>query len=244
VSFEHAPRWCKVLPRLLTPNRKAPCCNLSRASSACRGWPILHVEGITGDGSRVYGYEPETKQQSSQWKIPKTEEGKAEPQRKLEHAHRVFRHLRDCAPWICPRRPDRERGILLQCSSPSEGGYSAKTTWTVVRGQLAAPWWQSTLSPSSRNAWVFRPKKGIITLPHPPYSPDLAPPDFFLFPKMKLQLKVRRFDRVEEIQRESQNALGTLRVQDFQHAFQQWQRRWDRCVAAQRDYFEGDAAQT
>ena len=48
----------------------------------------------------------------------------------------------------------------------------------------------------------------------------------------------------QEIQRESQNVLGTLREQDFQHAFQQWQRRWDRCVAAQGDYFEGDAAQT
>jgi hypothetical protein len=49
---------------------------------------------------------------------------------------------------------------------------------------------------------------------------------------------------LEEIQRESQNVLGTLREQDFQHAFQQWQRRWNRCVAAQGYFFEGDAAQT
>jgi hypothetical protein len=35
---------------------------------------------------------------------------------------------------------------------------------------------------------------------------------------MKLQLKGRRFDIVEEIQLESQNLLGTLREQDFQHA--------------------------
>jgi hypothetical protein len=49
---------------------------------------------------------------------------------------------------------------------------------------------------------------------------------------MLLQLKGRRFDRVEEIQRESQIILGAIREQDFQHAFQQWQRRWDRCVAA------------
>jgi len=90
----------------------------------------------------------------------------------------------------------------------------------------------------------FLAHKGTITLPHPPCSPHLAPCDFFLFPKMKLQLKSRRFDRVEEIQRESQNVLGTLREQDFQHMFQQWQRRWDRCVAAQGDYFEGDVAQT
>jgi hypothetical protein len=61
---------------------------------------------------------------------------------------------------------------------------------------------------------------------------------------MKLQLKGRHFDRVEEIQQESQNVLGTLQEQVFQHAFQQWQRRWDRFVAAQGDYFEGDVAQT
>jgi len=90
----------------------------------------------------------------------------------------------------------------------------------------------------------FLAHNSIITLPHPAYSPDLAPWDFFFFPKMKLQLKGRRFDRVEEIQRESKNVLGTLREQDFQHAFQQWQRCWDRCVVSQGDYFEGDAAQT
>jgi len=61
---------------------------------------------------------------------------------------------------------------------------------------------------------------------------------------MKLQLKGRRFDTAEKIQRESQNVLGRLREQDFKHTFQQWQQRWDRCVAAQGDYFEGDAAQT
>jgi transposase len=86
----------------------------------------------------------------------------------------------------------------------------------------------------------FLAHSSIIT----PYSPDLAPCDFFLFPKMKLQLKSRRFDRLEEIHWESQNVLGTLREQDFQPAFKQWQRHWNRCVNAQGDYFEGDAAQT
>ena len=69
----------------------------------------------------------------------------------------------------------------------------------------------------------FLTHNSIITLLHLPYSPDLAPCNFFLFPKMKLQEKGRHFDRVEDIQRESQNVLGTLRDQDFQHAFQQWQ---------------------
>ena len=96
-------------------------------------------------------------------RIPKTEEGEAEPQCDQEHAHFVFRHSRDCAPWICPRRPDCERRFLLQCSSPSERGHSAKTNWIVARGQLAAPRWQCTFSLSSRNSWVSRPQQHYHT---------------------------------------------------------------------------------
>jgi hypothetical protein len=50
----------------------------------------------------------------------------------------------------------------------------------------------------------------MALIPHPPYSPDLAPCDFFLFPKMKLKLKGRRFDTTEEIQAESQRVLDNL----------------------------------
>jgi hypothetical protein len=39
---------------------------------------------------------------------------------------------------------------------------------------------------------------------HPPYSPDLAPCDFFIFPKMKMKVKGHRFDTIEDIQAESQ----------------------------------------
>ena len=61
----------------------------------------------------------------------------------------------------------------------------------------------------------------MAVIPHPTYSPDLAPCDFFLFPKMKLKLKGRRFDTIE-IQAESQRVLDTLLEKDFQEAFQKW----------------------
>jgi hypothetical protein len=51
----------------------------------------------------------------------------------------------------------------------------------------------------------------MAVIPHPPYSPDLAPCDFFLFPKMKLKMKRRRRDTIEEIQAESQRVLDTGR---------------------------------
>jgi len=57
---------------------------------------------------------------------------------------------------------------------------------------------------------------------------------------MKLQLKGRCFVSNEEIQAESQQALNTLTPADFNECFQKWQNRWDHCMQAQSDYFEGD----
>jgi hypothetical protein len=51
----------------------------------------------------------------------------------------------------------------------------------------------------------------MAVIPHPMYSTDLAPCDLLLFPKMKLKLKGRRFDTIEEIQAESQRMLDTDR---------------------------------
>jgi hypothetical protein len=79
----------------------------------------------------------------------------------------------------------------------------------------------------------------MAVIPHPPHSPDLAPSNLFLVPKMKLKLNGRRFDNVEEIHVESQTALDTTKEKDFQEAFQKW-RRWDRCLHAGGNYFEGD----
>ena len=87
----------------------------------------------------------------------------------------------------------------------------------------------------------FLTDNNMIVVPHPPYSPDLAPSDIFLFPKLKMKLKGRRFQTLEEIQAESQAVLNTLRQNDFQEFFKNWQRRWDRCHASEGDYFEDDA---
>jgi hypothetical protein len=43
-------------------------------------------------------------------------------------------------------------------------------------------------------------KKKVTTLYHPPYSPDLSLPDYFLFPKLKMKLKGLHFPDVAEIQ--------------------------------------------
>jgi len=73
----------------------------------------------------------------------------------------------------------------------------------------------------------------MTVVQHSPYSPDHAPSDFFLFPKLKIKFKGRRFQTLEEIQAESQAVLNTLRENDFQGCFKNWQRRWDRCQASE-----------
>jgi hypothetical protein len=52
----------------------------------------------------------------------------------------------------------------------------------------------------------------MAVIPHPPYFPDLAPYDFFLFPKIKLKLNGRRLANIKEIQLELQRGLDTLTV--------------------------------
>src|SRR5215469_18124768 len=46
-------------------------------------------------------------------------------------------------------------------------------------------------------------KHGTAELPHPPYSPDLSPPDYFLFPKMKSFMKGTKFDDLNAIKEKS-----------------------------------------
>jgi hypothetical protein len=71
----------------------------------------------------------------------------------------------------------------------------------------------------------FLVKYKIALIPHPVYSPDSAPCDFFLFPKMKLKLKGRWVDTIEEIQAESQRVLDTLTEKDFQEVLHK-RKRW------------------
>jgi transposase len=65
----------------------------------------------------------------------------------------------------------------------------------------------------------FLTKNNKTIVPHPAYSPDLAPCDFCVFSKMKLQLKGRRFVPIEDIQAKSQQVLNTLMSEDFSECF-------------------------
>ena len=77
---------------------------------------------------------------------------------------------------------------------------------------------------------------GIKTVPHPPYNQDLAPCDFWLFPK----LRGCRYERIEEMKEAVMKVIDTLIQEDFQGAFQKLLEWYDRWIAARGDYFKVD----
>ena len=77
---------------------------------------------------------------------------------------------------------------------------------------------------------------GINTVPQPPYSQDLAPCDFCLFPK----LTGLHYERIEEMKEAVTKVIDTLTQDDFHGAFQKLWERYHKCIAAGGDYFEGD----
>jgi hypothetical protein len=91
--------------------------------------------------------------------------------------------------------------------------------------------------------WQFLNSMKTTVISHPPYSPDLASCDFFLFPKMKLKLKGRRFKSIKEIQAESQDMMKMLTQNDFRRCFRSWKYHWDCCINAEGDYFKGDGGE-
>ena len=77
---------------------------------------------------------------------------------------------------------------------------------------------------------------GIKTVPHPPYSPDLASCYFWLFPK----LRGCRYERIEEMKKAVTKIIDTLTQEDFHGAFQQLLEGYNKWIAAGGDYFEED----
>ena len=81
---------------------------------------------------------------------------------------------------------------------------------------------------------------GIKRVRYPPYSPDLAPCDFCLFPKLKENLRGCRYETIEEMKEAVTKIIDTLTQEDFHGAFQKLLERCNKRIAAGGYYFEGD----
>ena len=72
-------------------------------------------------------------------------------------------------------------------------------------------------------------KMGIKIVPQPPYSPDLAPCDFWLFPK----LRGCRYETIEKMKEAVTKVIDTLTQEDFHGAFQKLLEQYNKCIAAE-----------
>ena len=77
---------------------------------------------------------------------------------------------------------------------------------------------------------------GIKTVPHPPYSPDLAPCNFWLFTELRGYL----YETIEEMKEAVTKVIDTLTQENFHGALQKLLEWYNKCIAAGGDYLEGD----
>jgi len=155
---------------------------------------------ITGDESIVYAYDPETELQYSQWKSPGSPTPKKSAYKKKQtedDAHFYF----------------AQEGIVHRQFVPPGMTVNADFYCDVLRlrehlrRMRPQKWQNQKLIIHHDNAPAHRSfkrsqslaKNNMTVIPHPPHSHDLAPCDLFLLPKLKLGMKGRRFDTIEEI---------------------------------------------
>jgi len=104
--------------------------------------------------------------------------------------------------------------------------------------------YNSDIPPSTHRSslvYDFLENHGTLTVTQPPYSPDLAPADYFLFPKLKMRLKNQQFQVVEDIKKESLRYLTVIPKSTYEKCYQSWTERWWKCITRRGYYFEGDS---
>ena len=85
----------------------------------------------------------------------------------------------------------------------------------------------NVLAHSAHVIHAFQVKNCMPLVGQAPHFPDLAPCDFWLFPKLKTILKGRRFHSREDIMKKSTEELGSIPEEEFKRCFEKWQKRWE-----------------
>ena len=75
-------------------------------------------------------------------------------------------------------------------------------------------------------------------LPHPPYSPDLAPNDYFLFPNLKKWIGGKRFYSNDEIISQTNTYFENVEKSYILEEIQKLEKRWTKCIELKDDYIE------
>ena len=112
-----------------------------------------------------------------------------------------------------------------------------RDVWTAKNFQLHH---DNTPAHSAHVINAFQAKMSMSFVRQAPYSPDLTPSDFWLFLKLKTILKGKRFQSRKDIMKKLTEELGSISEEGFNRYFEKWQKRWEKSVYRQGEYFEGN----
>ena len=85
----------------------------------------------------------------------------------------------------------------------------------------------------------FLASEKVKVLNHPPFSPDLSPCDFFLFPRLKKMLSGNKYTSRSSLGSAIYMCLQQIPKEDYLSAFRDWVKRLQKCVSVKGKYFEG-----
>ncbi len=197
---------------------------------------------ITGDESWVWCFEPESKKQSTQW-----------IQRGVDQRPKKFRRSRSIKKVMIAAFFDHEGIVHVDFLDGKKVDSEAYIDILMrlrdsIHARRPQKWLQHDWILLDDNASVhtsdetteFRRQVRMSRGSHPPYSPDLAPCDFFLFPLLKSKLHGQRFPDLDSLKVAIQDVFDSIPQSEFARCFANLQHRWLRCVDVAGQYFEGD----
>ena len=199
---------------------------------------------VTGDESWCYYYDPLAKMQSMEWVRPKQQRP-----RKIRRARAVKKQMLIIffnytgvvsKSKLVQRQKKKSVNAAFYVENCLKPLLSALRKKHPKRGMKKILLHHDN-APSHTAAFTkfFLQKKNLQLLPHPPYSPDLAPCDFFLFPKLKEQLRGRTFQTEKGLDRAIAKILKDLSENGFLEVFRKWLDRCESCLKCGGEYFEG-----
>jgi [histone H3]-lysine36 N-dimethyltransferase SETMAR len=192
---------------------------------------------VTGDESWIYAYEPESKQQSTVWVF------QSEPNpTKVVRARSTSKQMVACffgktghvaTVALEQRRTVNSEWYTTICLPEvfKEMREKNKRRRIILHHDNAS-------SHTSRQTNEFLTTENIELMSHPPYSPDLAPNDFFLFPYIKDKLRGQRFTSAEEAVEAFKNHVLEVSPAEWKNCYDKWFERMQKCINHKGEYFE------
>jgi len=174
----------------------------------------------------LYHYDPETKQQSMEW-------------RHSSHTAQKFTSAKirwkiSCLDFLGSRRhplhrlsskgPNYQRGVLHTSAGATEGKRLGKITKVVLFLHDKTPAHRALATQKELAYLDFQ------CLDRPPYSPDLAPSDYHLFPGLKKQLQIRHFSSDAEVNAAAETWLDGQHSEFFLSGLQKLDQRAEKFI--------------